>query len=348
MEKIRERHALKLVVEQLEKLIGEPAQKGEHEPNRAFSNQVYYPDLSIVIGGFRFVVEYKASSQLAQIVRGIEQLQRYPAKDHEIRLLATPFMGRSGIEKCAEMGISWLDLSGNADISAPGLRLYVRGQKNKFISPGRKENPFAPKSSRVARHMLYQPSRRWTQRELAEETGLGEGFVSRIVKTLVAQQLINRDNEGRLFLANPWVMLEAWQQGYDFNKHEIFQGHVAGRSGEETQAKLSSTFKKMNIEHAATGLGAAWLYSRFASFRTVSIYLKEWPDNSIFEKVGFREKTSGANVWLIIPRDSDVFYQVSSMNEIPCVHPVQVWLDLSYHPERAQEAADILKNSLEL
>jgi hypothetical protein len=196
--------------------------------------------------------------------------------------------------------------------------------------------------------MLYQPNRRWTQRELAKETGLGEGFVSRIVKTLEAQQLIDSDNEGRLFLGKPWVMLEAWQQGYDFNKHEILLGHVAGRSGEETQAKLSNSLKNQSIEHAATGLGAAWLYSGFASFRTVSIYLKEWPDNNILDKIGFREKTSGANVWLIIPKDSDVFYHVNSINEIPCVHPIQVWLDLSYHPERAQEAANELQNSLEL
>ena len=90
------------------------------------------------------------------------------------------------------------------------------------------------------------------------------------------------------------------------------------------------------------------MYSRFASFRTVSIYLKEWLDTNILEKVGFREKTSGANIWLIIPKDSDVFYQARSITDIPCVHPVQVWLDLSYHPERAQEAADELKNSLEL
>jgi hypothetical protein len=82
-----------------------------------------------------------------------------------------------------------------ADITAPGLRLYVRGEKNKFISPGRNENPFAPKSSRITRHLLYQAKRTWTQRELADETGLGEGFVSRIVKTLEAQQLIGRDDQ---------------------------------------------------------------------------------------------------------------------------------------------------------
>ena len=343
-----EKNALKQVVAQLEKLVGDTAQNVEFEPEARSRNDRYRPDLVAEVGGFRFVVEFKASSLVAPIAAGIEHLKWYPAEPDEIRLLATPFMGETGIGKCAEAGISWLDLSGNADVTAPGLRLFVRGEKNKFTSPGRNENPFAPKSSRIARHLLYQSNRAWTQRELADETGLGEGFVSRIVKSLEAQQLVARDDQGRLFVCKAGVMLDAWQQGYDFTKHEIIRGHVAGRSGEEIQGKISSTLNSLSVDHAATGLGAAWLYSRFAAFRTVSVYLKEWPDKHVLEQLGFRENTSGANVWLIIPKDPDIFHGVQPVADIPCVHRIQVWLDLKSHPERAEEAAAELRKSLEL
>ena len=343
-----EKNALNQVVTQLEKLVGDSAQNVQFEPEAKSRNDRFNPDLVAEIGGFRFVVEYKASSLVAPIAAGIEQLKRYPAESNEVRLLVTPFMGETGIGKCAEAGISWLDLSGNADVTAPGLRLFVRGEKNKFISPGRNENPFAPKSCRIARHLLYQANRVWTQRELADETGLGEGFVSRIVKSLEAQQLVARDDQGRLFVGKAEVMLDAWQQGYDFTKHEIIRGHVAGRTGEEIQGKISSTLKNLSVDHAATGLGAAWLYSRFAAFRTVSVYLKEWPDKQILEQLGFRENTSGANVWLIIPKDPDIFCGVQPVADIPCVHRIQVWLDLKSHPERAEEAAAELRKSLEL
>ena len=343
-----EKNALKQVVAQLEKLVGDTAQNVEFEPRVNSRDDRFRPDLVAEIGGFRFVVEYKASSLVAPVAAGIEQLKHFPAGPEAVRLLATPFMGETGIGKCAEAGISWLDLSGNADVTAPGLRLLVRGEKNKFISPGRNENPFAPKSSRIARHLLYQPNRMWTQRELADETGLGEGFVSRIVKSLEAQQLVARDDLGKLFLGKAEVMLDAWQQGYDFTKHEIIRGHVAGRSGEEIQWKISSALKSQSVEHVATGLGAAWLYSKFAAFRTVSVYLKEWPDEQILEQLGFRENTSEANVWLIIPKDPDLFFGVQTVTDIPCVHRIQVWLDLKSHPERAAEAAAELKKSLEL
>lgn len=343
-----EKNALKLVIIQLEQLVGETAQNVAFEPGAQSHDDRFNPDIVVEIGGFRFVVEYKGSSLIAPIAAGIEQLKRIPVGPDEVRLLAVPFMGDIGSGKCAEAGISWLDLSGNADVTAPGLRLYVRGEKNKFTSPGRNENPFAPKSSRIARHLLYQPHRSWTQRELANETGLGEGFVSRIVKSLESQQLISRDSQGKLIVGKSEVMLDAWQQGYDFTRHEIIRGHVAGRSGEEIQGKISNTLKNLSVDHAATGLGAAWLYSRFAAFRTVSVYLKEWPDEHIFEPLGFRENSSGANVWLIIPKDPDIFHGVQPVADIPCVHRIQVWLDLKSHPERSEEAAVELRKSLEL
>jgi hypothetical protein len=350
MKRSHEKNALNQVVEQLEKLFGKRAWKVEFEPKTAMSRgESYEPDLIVEVGGFRFLVEFKASTLVAPIAAGIEQLKRYPVEPPDIRLLVTPFMGDTGIAKCAEAGISWLDLSGNADVSAPGLRLYVRGEKNKFISPGRNENPFAPKSSRIARHLLYQPSRLFTQRELAEETELGEGFVSRIVKSLEAQQLVARDSAaGRLSINKHSVMLDAWQQGYDFKKHEIVRGHVAGRSGEEIQGKISKILKDQSVEHAVTGLGAAWLYLKFAAFRTVSFYLRDWPDKALLEQIGFRENSAGANVWLIIPKDPDVFFGVESVAGIPAVHRIQVWLDLKFHPERSEEAAAELRKTLEL
>jgi len=101
-------------------------------------------------------------------------------------------------------------------------------------------------------------------------------------------------------------------------------------------------------KHAVTGLGAAWLYSHFAAFRTVSIYLAEWPDNKLLEQIGFRQTDSGANVWLVIPKDPDVFHAVQPVADIPCVHRIQTWLDLKFHPERAEEAAAELRTTLEL
>lgn len=60
-------------------------------------------------------------------------------------------------------GLSWLDLSGNADIHAPGLRIFVEGKPNRFASAGRPSTVFSPKAVRITRLMLVDPDRWWSQ-----------------------------------------------------------------------------------------------------------------------------------------------------------------------------------------
>jgi hypothetical protein len=51
-------------------------------------------------------------------------------------------------------------------------------------------------------------------------------------------------------------------------------------------------------------------------------------------------------VWLIVPSDEGVFHCSSVVNEVACVHPIQAYLDLGAHPERANEAAIELRKRL--
>ncbi len=97
------------------------------------------------------------------------------------------------------------------------------------------------------------------------------------------------------------------------------------------------------MDYAASGLGAAWLITRFAGFRLVTAYLREQPPVALLEGLSFREEARGANVWLVIPNDEGVFHGASEQDGVRCVHPVQVYLDLGAHPERAAEAATELR-----
>jgi hypothetical protein len=60
-------------------------------------------------------------------------------------------------------------------------------------------------------------------------------------------------------------------------------------------------------------------------------------------EVGFHEESRGGNLWLFIPKDAGVFQGAGEVDGIRCVHPVQVYLDLKEHPERAAEAAEKLR-----
>lgn len=296
------------------------------------------------LGRFTFVIEWARSGKTGPVSLAARRARAAAdAVDGAIPLVAAPFMGEVGRRLCAEAGVAWLDLSGNANIVTEGLRVVISGQPNRFKRRGRPPSAFAPKSSRIARWLLMHPDRAATQTEIAEATRMDRGFTSRIVGRLVDDGLVVRERDGNLRAPNPGLLLDAWHEAYDFSRHQILRGHVAARSGDGLLKKLAAQLRDREVEHAATGLAAAWLLTRFAAFRIVSLYLAAEPSDVLLSELGFREEPRGANVWLAVPKDEGVFDGAGEHEGVRCVHPVQAYLDLKGHPERAEDAAAQLR-----
>ncbi len=302
------------------------------------------PDAVLEYGDFVFIVEYKESGKAASVENGILQLKEM---DHHekipVRLLVVPFMHDRGRERCRQERISWLDLSGNADITGPGIRISISGRPNIYRQPGRSSGVFARKSSRVSRVLLYHGESAFTQRELSTITNLDEGYVSKIVRSLERDELIDRLADGSVRVRDKFLLLDAWREAYDFNRQPLIKGHVPARSGLDLLSAVSRNLSKAGIEYAASGLAGAWLYTQFADFRIATIYLGRPIPLERLSELGFREGEPGENIWLVNPKDEWVFYESRQVDGIRSVHPVQVFLDLKGHPERAEEAAGELR-----
>ena len=301
--------------------------------------------LTLSVAGHRFCVEEPSSSGPGPIAESAEKakVSAKSAGKRAIPLVVVPFMSELGKRACDEAGVSWFDLSGNAHIVATGLRIIVDGRPNRFLHPGRPANLFAPKSSRVVRWLLMNPGKAVTQREIAQSTGMTEGFVSRIASRLEQDSYLLRDKSGAIRLKNPELAMNAWRESYQFAKHNVTEGHVAARSGDALASFVSAQFAEEGLAYAATGLAAAWQYSKFAAFRVATFFLKEPLTEATKEKLEFREESRGANLWLVVPNDDGVFLGTGEQNGVVCVHPLQAYLDLKAHPERAAEAAERLR-----
>ncbi len=303
------------------------------------------PDVVLSAGGHTFVIEFKTSGSAGPISVAARQVQRQVERepDRVLPLVAAPFMSDAGRGACEDAGVGWFDLSGNARIIAPGLRVIVDGKPNQFRSVGRPSNVFAPKSARVVRWLLIQDGQALTQRGIARATDMGEGFVSRIVRRLERDGYLARDEAGAVRAKDPSLLLDAWRDAYRFDKHELHAGHVAARSGDALLRFVADTFAAAGTKYAATGLAAAWAETRFAAFRIVTVYLPSAPSPALLDRLGYRSDPRGANLWLVVPNDAGVFHGAAEKDGIRCVHPVQTYVDLKGHPERAPEAAESLR-----
>ncbi|MDC0711992.1 hypothetical protein POL68_26225 [Stigmatella sp. ncwal1] len=340
MEQALGSEALGVLVDILEK----PLRLIRDSSSGGFSAQRHV-DLILESDQHLFLVECKSSASVRSIEAGIEQLKRersYVSYKPALPVIAVPFMGEVGKQLCRSASVSWIDLAGNAHLRGPQLHIRIEGRPNRHRKPGRPSNVFAPKSARVTRRLLLEPTRAFRQRELAQETGLGEGFVSRIVRQLETEGLLSRE-QGAIRVKNPGLLLDAWREAYSFSHHHIVRGHIPARSPQILLSSLADSLRERSILYAATGPASAWLHAKFAGFRVVTIFLKDIALLSASSLLNFRPEERGSNVWMIVPDDLGVFDGAVDLEGIRCASAVQTYLDLLAMPERAQEAADELR-----
>jgi hypothetical protein len=289
--------------------------------------------------GRRWAIEIKNSSRPGQVDRAAAELERF-GDEGFIPILVVPFMSKAGAETAERRGLNWLDLSGNAHIRAEGLHVWVQGRADRLRGAGRPSSPFAPKSARVTRTLLLDPTRWWRQKDLSDTTGLDDGNVSRIVRRLDGEDLLER-REREVRPRDPDLLLDAWAQDYRFDRHQAVLGHLSG-GGIEIARELDGRLADAGVTHAFTGLPAAWAMSGFARFRLTSVYVEGDP-HLVAEETEMRLGEKGANVQLLGPDDDGVFAGGEEFDGLPCVAPVQAYLDLLSLPERSREAADRLR-----
>jgi hypothetical protein len=335
----RESSVLAEIPQVLSGLLGVPA---AHAANEGADDRA---DLVLQAGTHRFLIEYRASSDRAAVTMAATRIRRLTGRRRGrwIGTVVVPFMGETGARACREAGVSWFDLSGNADIRATGLHVHLEGKPNRFLRRGRPGNPLAPKGSRVARWLLMHPDGAFQQREIAKAAGVDEGLTSRVVRWLQERDLVAKVDRGAWRVKDPGTLLEAWREVYDFGRYRVIRGILGARSSDEVMQKLATELGRRRAGYAMTGLAGAWLLTRHATFRTVSLLLRESPPTSLLSDLGLLDEPRGANVWLVVPGDEAVFLGSRIESGFSCAHPLQVYLDLKGHAERASEAADELR-----
>jgi hypothetical protein len=171
--------------------------------------------LEITVGTqqYRYAVEAKLRVDRAQ---ALPQLKTRLEAYGERGLLFTRYITPTLADHCRDLDLQYLDDAGNAYLRAPGLYMFVKGQKLEDWTAAEKQGGGTATALRVAfallndRALLNAP-----QREIARIAHVALGAVGRVFADLETRGYITRGTEkqNRHFL-EPARLFEEWVTNY--------------------------------------------------------------------------------------------------------------------------------------
>jgi hypothetical protein len=163
----------------------------------------------------RYIAECKSSADRKSLISHVKtQLANSP----EPGLLIAPYVSREIAEYCREINLQFIDTHGNAYLNAPGMVVYIKGEKDlagrTTTRTGR--GTTNPTALRIAFALLCQPAlARASYRELAKSAGVSLGAISSTFEDLKMRGLLLDSGRARQRkLIEPKRLFDEWVVNY--------------------------------------------------------------------------------------------------------------------------------------
>ena len=308
------------------------------------------PDLLVEVeaGGrpWVLVVEVKRQGQPREVRNGLLRLQsflnRTPGRAC-YGVMVAPFFSAESAGLCAEAGIGYADLAGNARLSFDQVFIERQVADNPFRVKRHLRSLFAAKAGRVLRVLLTPPLRAWKVTELAAAAGESLGQVSNVRKLLLDREWAVAGEAG-LHLSKPEELGRAWQKSYEARPRSRETAYTLLHGEALIEAIRMALAEANNGAHAvlASYSAAQWL-APYARRATHFFYADAEGMKVLRHRLQLQSVARGENIILDEPREDDVFRgRVEAAPGIWCSGLVQTWLDLGVAGERGGEAAEHL------
>ncbi len=255
-----------------------------------------------------------------------------------VSVVAAPFLSELTRASLTAKGVSFLDLTGNVLIRSDKPALYVRS-----TGAARDPSPSDEKLRRLggrgaarAVRALVESRPPFGMRELAARRGVALGTLSRTADLLDRDGLLKRTPRGPIEQIDVSGVIRRWAKDYSVSRSNNVVSALSIRGVPALTKQLSA----IGSGYAATGAFGASKFTGIALTRLVSLYV---PDAGEFaERLDLRTVDSGSNVWLIEPGSDVVFERVISRDNVVCVNPAQLAVDLLTGPGRDPSVGDEL------
>jgi hypothetical protein len=220
-------------------------------------------------------------------------------------LVVAPWLSPRTRELLVERGLSFIDLTGNAQVRLENPALYVSSQgATRDPAPlirGR-ARVRGPKAGRVIR-LLADVRPPYGVREIASRTGVAIGYVSRLLDTLDGDGLVDRSKRGTVEVLDVPGVLRRFADSYDVFKTNSAKPFLAPAGAQRASEELAEAARARRM--AVTGSFAAVRLAPVAAPAMLLVYTDDV--ESVALELDWLPADVGANVVLLRPYDPVVW-----------------------------------------
>ena len=253
-------------------------------------------------------------------------------------VIAAPYISENSSKICEEMGVGYIDLSGNCLLMYKSIYARVEGNPNKYKESRSSKSIFersSIKSSIILRHIFQNIDKKWKVQELAELSSTSIGQVSNVKKFLEEREYITSGQHGSS-LIRPKDLISEWGKTYNVKPNSIYECYSISTIPQIEQ-KLIEMKDKSGIVYALTGFSGGVRYSPTVRYNKIHVYIPLQDIQESIELLECKKVTSGSNISIIVPYDPCVLIHTRNIKGNVVVSPVQVCLDLMGLKGRGEE-----------
>lgn len=284
------------------------------------------------------VCGFMASPTRGKLAWVAKELKQSLKTDRQIPLVVADHLSEALQAECRELGLNYLDLSGNVRIENDHLVLLRDSQPRRFPQDKPDRNPFADKASLVLRY-LFQETRAGGVRDLARSVGLNAGYTSRVVRSADELGYVRVRRDRSIQLVRPQEMLEDWTSNYHWRKNRA--AHYAFSPDRGEAGLLEYLQEGRNF--ALTMHAGANLLDDYVNYPVRHIYCRNESDQQAIVKdlsLVRREEGAGEVVLMKPYYRESAFFDLQSPQHTPVVSDLQLYLDLFHFPVRGRDVAE--------
>jgi hypothetical protein len=264
-------------------------------------------------------------------------------------LLAVPYAGPGLRRACGDHDVNYLDLTGWVSIHTDSPALVVRAtgaaHDPRPARPATISRLSGPGAGRVVRTLLASREPAGV-RALATGAGVAPGTVSKVLKALTAEGVVERTPDGRVATSAKRALVARWMRDYQFLRLNTVDWCLAARGLPRLVDQLVASGQ------TATATGSFALRRHLPSERTpvtglsqLALYVPHLaPARELLGLVAVER--ASANVILAEPYDPQLLVGGRNRTELSVVDIGQTIADLLTLPGRSPEEADQLMDVL--